>query len=151
MNTAAEIIISKLERKRVKKKVPEKYQKLSQVFPITTIRTEKQYKDAMSIIRKLMPVIDQVSDKGVLEYFSALSTMAYAFEKTRRENLKSDPIEVIKYLMKGHNLTQDDLADELGGQSSVSLILSGARKLNLGHIKKLAERFKVSPAVFIKD
>jgi HTH-type transcriptional regulator/antitoxin HigA len=51
--------------------------------------------------------------------------------------------------MEEHNLKQTDLAEELGGQSIVSAILSGKRELNTRQVKALAERFKVSPAVFL--
>jgi HTH-type transcriptional regulator/antitoxin HigA len=46
-------------------------------------------------------------------------------------------------------LTQSDFKTEIGSQGVVSEILSGHRKLNLSHIKKLAGRFKVSPETFI--
>ncbi|MBK7963324.1 MAG: hypothetical protein IPK04_20330 [Bdellovibrionales bacterium] len=38
---------------------------------------------------------------------------------------------------------------QITGKSLVSDILSGKRSLNIGHIKRLAERFKVSPSLFV--
>jgi len=42
------------------------------------------------------------------------------------------------------------LADDLGGESIVSLILKGKRQLNRQQMEKLSHRFHVSPAVFSK-
>ena len=51
--------------------------------------------------------------------------------------------DVLEFLMESNGLSQDDLKEELGGQSVVSAILTGRRALNLGQIKSLALRFNV--------
>ena len=38
---------------------------------------------------------------------------------------------------------------EIGSQGIVAEVLSGKRELNVRHIRALAKRFHVSPAVFI--
>lgn len=50
--------------------------------------------------------------------------------------------------MEEHSLTQSDLP-EVGSQGVVSEILNGKRELNVRQIRKLAERFRVSTAVFV--
>jgi HTH-type transcriptional regulator / antitoxin HigA len=57
-------------------------------------------------------------------------------------------VEVLKESMSANGLRQKDLADDLGGESIVSLILQEKRKLNRQQIEKLSHRFHVSPAVF---
>jgi HTH-type transcriptional regulator / antitoxin HigA len=57
-------------------------------------------------------------------------------------------VEVLKELMEANGLRQKDLAEDLGGESIVSLILKEKRQLNRQQIKRLSERFHVSPAVF---
>ena len=51
-------------------------------------------------------------------------------------------------IMDEHGLTQSDLP-EVGSQGVVSDILRGKRDLNIRQIRALAQRFHVSPAVFI--
>jgi HTH-type transcriptional regulator/antitoxin HigA len=58
---------------------------------------------------------------------------------------------VLRYLIDRHGLKQRDLAVELGGESVVSEVLSGKRRLNAAHIEELSKRFHVSPAVFFPD
>jgi HTH-type transcriptional regulator/antitoxin HigA len=61
---------------------------------------------------------------------------------------ESSGVEVLKELMDANGLRQKDLADDLGGESIVSLILRGKRQLNRQQMERLSERFHVSPAVF---
>lgn len=58
-------------------------------------------------------------------------------------------IDALKFLMVQHHLKQIDLNNEIGSQGVVSEILNGKRQLNVSQIKKLGERFKLSPATFI--
>jgi HTH-type transcriptional regulator / antitoxin HigA len=61
---------------------------------------------------------------------------------------KASGVEVLKELMDANGLRQKDLADDLGGESIVSLILNEKRQLNRQQMEKLSHRFHVSPAVF---
>jgi HTH-type transcriptional regulator/antitoxin HigA len=57
-------------------------------------------------------------------------------------------VDVLKELMDANGLRQKDLAEDLGGESVVSLILREKRQLNRQQIEKLSHRFRVSPSVF---
>jgi HTH-type transcriptional regulator / antitoxin HigA len=61
---------------------------------------------------------------------------------------RASGVEVLRKLMDANGLRQKDLADDLGGESIVSLILKEKRQLNRQQIEKLGHRFHVSPAVF---
>jgi HTH-type transcriptional regulator/antitoxin HigA len=50
--------------------------------------------------------------------------------------------------MEEHGLGPEDLP-ELGGATAVRAVLAREKELHLGEIRALAERFRVSPAVFI--
>jgi len=50
-------------------------------------------------------------------------------------------------LISQHGLRQRDLAGEPGGDSVVSEVLSGKRKLNTAQIAQISRRFQISPAV----
>ena len=58
-------------------------------------------------------------------------------------------IDALKFLMEQHDINQNDLNNEIGSQGVVSEILNGKRQLNVTQIRKLSERFKVSPGTFI--
>lgn len=59
----------------------------------------------------------------------------------------SSPVEVLRFLMEQHGLTQSELP-EVGSQGVVSEILRGRRRLNARQIEALSLRFNISPAVF---
>jgi HTH-type transcriptional regulator/antitoxin HigA len=61
---------------------------------------------------------------------------------------RASGVEVLKALLDTNGLRQKDLAEYLGGESVVSLILKEKRQLNRQQIEKLSHRFHVSPAVF---
>ena len=76
----------------------------------------------------------------------ALSIEAYEDIHIPLPNTSSPAI--LRSLMEDHDLTQSDLP-EIGSQGVVSEILAGKRDLNVRQIAQLAERFSVSPAVFM--
>src|SRR5258708_2069206 len=61
---------------------------------------------------------------------------------------RASGVEVLKELMDTNGLRQKDLAEDLGRESIVSLILREKRQLNRQQMEKLSQRFHVSPAVF---
>jgi HTH-type transcriptional regulator/antitoxin HigA len=61
---------------------------------------------------------------------------------------KVSGVEVLKELMDVNGLRQKDLADDLGGESIVSLVLKEKWQLNRQQMKELSQRFHVSPGVF---
>jgi HTH-type transcriptional regulator/antitoxin HigA len=84
-----------------------------------------------------------------MEAVNLLSLLVEKYESERFAIQASSPIEVLKFLMEQNGLQQRDLADELGSESNVSLILSGKRNLTVSHIRKLSRRFGVPGSVFL--
>jgi HTH-type transcriptional regulator/antitoxin HigA len=61
---------------------------------------------------------------------------------------QSSPVEVLQELMASNDLKRKDLADIFGTPSIISEVMHGKRSLTIGHIRKLSERFHVSPDLF---
>jgi HTH-type transcriptional regulator / antitoxin HigA len=80
-----------------------------------------------------------------------LTLLIERYEEEHFEIPKASPAEVLRFLLERHGLKQRNLAAELGGESVVSEVLSGKRKLNTTHIELLSKRFHVSPAVFFSS
>ena len=110
------------------------------------------------------------SDEELAEYTQALFNLTAKADPTPEEEEAIDlitllveryetqhypipdasPVDVLRFLLDHSGLSQRDIASDLGSESTVSLVLSGRRKLNRDHIAKLSERFHVSPAVFFE-
>ncbi len=83
-----------------------------------------------------------------VEAIELLTLLIERYEEEHYALPAASPADVLRFLLAQHGLRQRDIAAELGGESVVSEVLSGKRKLNAAHIEHLSRRFHVSPAVF---
>lgn len=83
-----------------------------------------------------------------VEAIELLTLLIERYEEQHFSVPQASPADVLRFLLERHGLKQRDLAGDLGGESVVSEVLSGKRKLNAAHIEQLSRRFRVSPAVF---
>ena len=107
--------------------------------------------DYQRLVKTLDYLIDEIGDNENHELSPVMETIGKLIENYEEQNFvinESSAIDTLKYLMKEHNLKQSDLK-EIGSQGVVSEILTGKRILNIEQIKKVSERFHVSPLVFI--
>jgi HTH-type transcriptional regulator / antitoxin HigA len=77
-----------------------------------------------------------------------LTLLIEDFEEKNYALQAASPIEVLNELMLANSLKQKHLVDVFGTPSIVSEVLSGKRKLNAEHIRRLSRRFHVSPEIF---
>lgn len=121
----------------------------------THIENDEAYQGALAIVSNLMDVaVDDTNSplnwaiegfaKAIASYENQL-TEVQEFEAAA-ENTPAD-IAMLRLLMEQHELKGTDLP-EIGDKTLVSKILNGTRSLTKDHIKKLAERFDISPALF---
>ena len=82
------------------------------------------------------------------EAIELLTVLIDRYESKHYPVPAAEPIDVLRFLLDQNGLSQRDISEEVGGESTVSLILSGKRQLNRDHIARLSQRFNVSPAVF---
>jgi HTH-type transcriptional regulator/antitoxin HigA len=85
------------------------------------------------------------------EAVELLTLLVERYESEHYPIPEATPAEVLRFLMESNGLAQRDLADELGSESTVSLVLAGKRPLTRNHIARLSSRFGVSPAVFFES
>ncbi len=119
---------------------------------VSHIHDSSDYEKALELMDELieeydtyLPLIEVLS--ASIEKWENEADEFREFNK-RIENL-NDGVAALRVLMDQYNLKADDLREEIGGKSLVSMILSGSRKLTLDHIQALSKRFKVSPALFL--
>jgi len=82
------------------------------------------------------------------EFADLLTLLIEDFEEKRYRLPRANPLAVLRFLMDQHGLRQKDLVDVFGTPSIVSEVLNGRRDLNKVHIKRLSDRFHVSPELF---
>jgi HTH-type transcriptional regulator/antitoxin HigA len=111
------------------------------------IKTEKQYLEYCKRLEEL--VVQESSDPEVEEEIDLLTLLVEKWDEEHDSLGKSDPVEVLKYLMAEHQLKAKELADLLGvGKSFISEILSYKKGFSKENIWKLAQHFKVKQELF---
>jgi HTH-type transcriptional regulator / antitoxin HigA len=109
------------------------------------------HKDYDKLVKLMDNLIDSIGNNEHHPLATLMETVGILIEKYEEEHHpmpKTSGVEALKYLMEEHGLKQADLRD-IGSQGVVSEILNGKRELNVRQIKFLAEKFSVSPEVFI--
>ena len=118
------------------------------IFPLLTIRNEKEYNAAVKRLNELLDEISTNEKHPLYTLLDTLGTLVHAYEEEHYPIPEASGIDVLRFLMEEHGLTQSNLP-EVGSQGVVSETLNGKRELNVRQIRALAERFKVSAAVFV--
>jgi len=77
-----------------------------------------------------------------------LTLLIEDFEEKQYALPKCSPVEMVAFLMEQQGLKQKDMVDVFGTASIVSEVMHGKRELNKEHIRRLSERFQVSPELF---
>lgn len=125
------------------------WQDLNKLVPLGAITSERDYKRRVSVMDELLDRIGANESHRLMPLLDLVTKEVETYEANQQKMPEATPAQVLAFLMEEHNLKQTELAEELGGQSIVSAILNGKRELNTRQVKALAERFKVSPAVFL--
>jgi HTH-type transcriptional regulator/antitoxin HigA len=116
--------------------------------PIKSRKTHRSYSEAVRILMGESGSLDAENRTAVGQYLNAVIPFIEQYEKREFSIGSATPEEVLGFLMEQHDLSQYDLARELGGQPVVSQILRGKRRLTREHIERLSKRFGVTPATF---
>jgi HTH-type transcriptional regulator/antitoxin HigA len=118
------------------------------VQPLFSIRDEGEYNKAISTLNALIDEVGTNEQHPLYELLDTLGTVIHAYEEKHYPIPECSGVEALKFLMEEHQLEPIDLPN-LGSPDIVLEILNGKRDLTVKHIHVLAERFQVSPAVFV--
>ena len=118
------------------------------VQPIFSVRDENEYDKAVETLNALIDEVGTDEQHPLYELLDTLGTVIHAYEEKHYPVPECSGVEALKFLMEEHQLEPKDLPN-LGSSDTVLEILNGDRDLTVTHIRTLAERFQVSPAVFV--
>ena len=116
--------------------------------PLLSIRNEYEYDCAVERLNHLLDEVGTDEQHPLYTLLDTLGTLLHAYEEQHHPMPECSGVDVLRFLMDEHGLTQSDLS-EVGSQGVISDILRGKRVLNVRQIRALAKRFQVSPAVFV--
>jgi len=113
-----------------------------------TIRNHREYDRAVKRLNTLLDEVGTNERHPLYGLLDTLGTLIHAYEEEHFDEPEPSAPEMLRFFMDEHGLRQSDLP-ELGSPRVVSEILRGKRELNAKQIRALANRFHVSPSVFI--
>jgi HTH-type transcriptional regulator / antitoxin HigA len=114
---------------------------------IKPIRTEKDYKAALSELKRLWGAKTGTPNGDRLD---VLATLIDAYEADHMPMDPPDPIEAIRFRMEQQGLTRKDLEAIIGSRMRISEILSRKRGLSITMIRRLNERLGIPAEILIR-
>lgn len=130
--------------------LPTTFVALNALHPLRPIRDAVDYDNAAEILDRLAVLDRRTPDQE--DYLETLATLVGKYDE---EHYAADlsqlaPLASLQYLMEHHGMNSSKLGELLGNNRSLGgKILRGERQLSKSHIRILAERFKVNPALFL--
>jgi HTH-type transcriptional regulator/antitoxin HigA len=116
--------------------------------PLHPIRNGADYDKAVDSLNALLDAGAADESHPLAGLAATLGELIGDWDDTHFATPPSSPADVLHHLMEAHGLRQADLP-EIGSQGVVSEILHGRRELNVRQVRALADRFGVSPALFV--
>jgi HTH-type transcriptional regulator/antitoxin HigA len=104
----------------------------------------------LSLLDGLLNEVGDDEDHPLADLLDMVGLLVAQYDQENGPQIEAvNPQDVLKFLMDQHGLKQTDLRKEIGTQGVVSEVLAGSRKINVRQAKALAQRFGVSPVVFL--
>jgi HTH-type transcriptional regulator/antitoxin HigA len=126
------------------------YLTLIKRFPLRPIRDEEMLDAASEIFSQLVIKAENRSpDEN--DYVAILGKLIREYEEAHKPQAPNmTPQRALESLMEDNKLSQSELARQLEApQSVISEFLTGKRGLSKTLVLRLADRFKVSPELFL--
>lgn len=117
-------------------------------FPLRPIGSDDELDRAIAILDSMLD--QSVLDRGEQGYLDVLAELIRAYENEHHPMSSVSDAEILAHLLDARGESQAVLASVTGiAESTVSEILSGARRMNRRHIEIFCRHFHVPASVFI--
>jgi HTH-type transcriptional regulator / antitoxin HigA len=129
---------------------PGRFADIVHLMPPQAIRDDAHYRKTLEIIDRLMAAGKLT--KGQSLYLETLVQLVEAYEAAHCaiDTSGVSGLDSLKHLLAENGMNASDLARLLDVHPSMgSKILRGERSLTVDHLRKLCQRFKVNPRLFM--
>jgi len=136
--------------KNANRKLPRSFDALVAEMPPQAIMDDVHYENSVEMVDRLMAAGKLT--KGQELYLETLVQLVQAYEAKHHTIDTADlsGLDALEHLMADNGMNASDLARLLGVHPSMgSKILKGERSLIVKHLRKLADRFRVRPELFM--
>ena len=125
------------------------FESLNARHPLCPIQDQADLENAREMVDSL--AVLRTRSKDHEDYLETLSTLIEKYEADVMADQASDlsPIDLLRYLMEGHDMSASNLGRLLGNRELGPAILRGDRQLSKKHIQILSKRFAVGTDLFL--
>lgn len=119
-------------------------------FPLISIRSEKHFDEAQSVIDRLLRA--GTLDRGEEAYLDALSDLVAVYEDEHHAIEPASDADMLRHLLEARGIAAAELCRDAGiSKSTVSEVLAGKKPFSRQVIRKLAEYFKVDVSILASN
>lgn len=135
-------------QKLTREDIPARYAGLVALFMPRPLHDDVDYRNALAVL-DAMALLKMNADQE--DYFEAIATFVEKYEARHHaiNDASMSPVQLIRSLMKEHDMSESDLGILLGDRSLGHRILKGERELSKAHIRTLASHFHLNPAALL--
>jgi HTH-type transcriptional regulator / antitoxin HigA len=112
------------------------------------IETEDEYEQFLVVAERLTFKQEQTPEESAL--YDLVTMLVEAYETEHYPIDKSSPVEVLQHIIESSGIDPTELVNIFGSSEAVTEILAGTKTIDLDQAQALADRFKLSPSIFLE-
>jgi HTH-type transcriptional regulator / antitoxin HigA len=121
-------------------------QLVAEVTP-KVIETEDEYEQFLSVAKRLTFKQVQTPEESAL--YDLVTMLVETYEAQQYPIDRSSPAEVLEHIIESSGIDRIDLVEIFGSSEVLDRVLAGRELINSSQANALAQRFKLSPEIFL--
>jgi HTH-type transcriptional regulator / antitoxin HigA len=121
-------------------------QLVAEVTP-KVIETEDEYEQFLAVAERLTFKQVQTPEESAL--YDLVTMLVETYEAQHYTIDRSSPVEVLEHIIESSGIDRSDLVEIFGSGEAVDRVLAGREVINSSQANALAQRFKLSPEIFL--
>jgi HTH-type transcriptional regulator / antitoxin HigA len=121
-------------------------QLVAEVTP-KVIETEDEYEQFLAVAERLTFKQDQTLEESAL--YDLVTMLVETYEAQHYSIDESSPAEVLQHVIESSGIDLAELAEIFGSREILAQVLAGQKLINPNQAQALADRFKLSPQIFL--
>jgi HTH-type transcriptional regulator / antitoxin HigA len=111
------------------------------------IETEDEYEQFLAVAERLTFKQEPTPEESAL--YDLVTMLVETYEAQHYPIDKSSPAEVLQHIIESSGIDSSDLAKIFGSNEILECVLAGHQLINTTQARALADRFKLSPQIFL--
>jgi HTH-type transcriptional regulator / antitoxin HigA len=111
------------------------------------IETEAEYEQFLAVAERLTFKQDQTPEESAL--YDLVTMLVETYEAQHYSIEESSRVEILLHIIESSGIDRVDLVEIFGANETLIQVLAGHRAISSTQAQALADRFKLSPQIFL--